>query len=426
VTSTETLSVAGGVNGQTLVIWTTGSGVVTPDYSHSGVRAGGTLTLTAMPAPGWLFLDWSGAVVSSHATITFPTPTNVFDYLTANFIPNPFINLAGRYNGLFSVPAEVTGGNSGFVTFTLNSSGVFSGSLRMGATNYPFSSQFNIANEATFTAATTNRRNVLSVSLQLTNTALPDQATGSVTNTNFDASLVAWHVPGWTAAHPAPQAGNYTLVLPGNGNSADGPGGDSYGTVTMDALGNLTAAGTLANGVSFSQSVPVSKGGQWALYFTPSGVPQPLLGWVSFDTNGARGTSTEFNGAVTWVKAAGPGAFYPQGFTNTSLLLGSKYAAAYQRTNGLALNNPSITLSGGNLAATVTEFVQASGLESYKAGTNVTLTINPTNGLFSGQYIAPGTSKKIPLAGAVLQNEGEARGFFLGTNQSGAVLLQGN
>jgi hypothetical protein len=46
--------------------------------------------------------------------------------------------------------------------------------------------------------------------------------------------------------------------------------------------------------------------------------------------------------------------------------------------------------------------------------------------LFSGQYIAPGTSKKIPLAGAVLQNEGEARGFFLGTNQSGAVLLKGN
>jgi hypothetical protein len=32
----------------------------------------------------------------------------------------------------------------------------------------------------------------------------------------------------------------------------------------------------------------------------------------------------------------------------------------------------------------------------------------------------------VPLSGVVLQNQGEARGFFLGTNESGAVLLEGD
>jgi hypothetical protein len=40
--------------------------------------------------------------------------------------------------------------------------------------------------------------------------------------------------------------------------------------------------------------------------------------------------------------------------------------------------------------------------------------------------VTPGTGKKVPLAGVVLQYQDVARGFFLGTNESGAVLLQGN
>jgi hypothetical protein len=310
------------------------------------------------------------------------------------------------------------------VTFTLNSRGVFSGKLRMGSTNYTFSSQFNIAQSATLLA--TNGKNVLSVAVQLGQSGLTDKATGSVSNAVFGASLLAYRVPGWTAANPAPQAGSYTLVLPGNTNAAAGPGGDGYGTVKVDAPGNLTAIGALADNVGFSQSVPLSMNGQWPLYITPSGAPQPLLGWVAFDTNGTGGSPAGFSGKVTWVKAAGTGAFYPNGFTNTSVLLGSAYSAAFQRTNGLALANPAVTLSGGDLGD-ITNSVIASGLETYKTAdkTTLTLTINPASGVFSGQY-APAKGKKISLAGVVLQNKRVAGGFFLGTNQSGAVWLQGN
>ena len=72
--------------------------------------------------------------------------------------------------------------------------------------------------------------------------------------------------------------------------------------------------------------------------------------------------------------------------------------------------------------------MSASGLQTYQTADKktLTLTIVPATGAFSGQYVAPGTTKKVPLAGVVLQYQDEARGFFLGTNQSGSVLLQGN
>ena len=433
VTSTEALSVTGGVSGQMFMIWAVGQGTVTTNLLPMSLTVGQSNTVTAVPASGWLFTGWSGpaaagqtAAASNSPTLKFATPTNLFSFLAANFITNPFIALAGaQFNGLFSVPGAVALNDSGFVTFTLKNNGVFSGSLRFGSTNYPFSSQFNIAESAT--AFATNGTNKLTVALQLGQSPQLDAATGSVTNANFQAGLKAYRKPAWTAANPAPQAGSYTLVLPGNANAAAGPGGDSYGTATVDASGNLTAIVTLADNVTYSQSVPVSQGGQWPLYITPSGVAQPLLGWVAFDTNGTGGKPIGFGGTVTWIRAAGPGTYYTNGFTNSSVLLGSVYSAAYQKTNGLALNNPTLTLSGGNLPASVTDNVTVSGLETYQApGKNPTLTINAATGLFTGQYVEPVTGRKVTLAGAVLQSNRVAGGFFLGTNQTGAVWLQGN
>jgi hypothetical protein len=314
------------------------------------------------------------------------------------------------------------------VTFTVSSQAVFSGSLSLGTNSYRFNSQFYDSSSAT--AVATNGTNRLVVSLQLDNSALPGHATGTVSDGKFTATLAAYQQDlGWTAAHPAPQAGTYTLVLPGNADAAAGPGGDSYGTVTVDPLGNLTAIVTLADNAASSQGVPLSNGGQWPLYFAAPGVPQSLLGWVTFNTNGAGGIPDGFSGTVTWVKDAGPGTFYPGGFTNSSVLLGSAYSAASQKAHGLGLISPvTVTLSGGNLAAPVSETVSESGLQTYQTADKktLTLTIVPATGAFSGQYVAPGTTRKVPLAGVVLPYPGEARGFFLGTNQSGAVRLQGN
>jgi hypothetical protein len=437
VTSVTNLLVANtdGVFGQSFVIWTTGQGRVTSSSSLSGLKAGQTISLSAVPAANWLFLDWSWPGPASPANVTnpvisFQVPTNAFSFVTANFVTNPLAALAGSYYGLFTNTNVIAGVNSGFVSFTMQANGVFSGKLSLGTNSYPFNSQFNTSYSAT--ALATNGSNTLAVSLLLGASAPPVFVTGSVSNAQFVSSLLAYQTPGWTASNSAPQAGSYTLALAGNTNAAASPGGYSYGTATVDPLGNLKAIVTLADNASASQGVPLSKGGLWPLYFAPSGVPQTLLGWVAFDTNGAGGKPDGFTGTVTWVKPAltvtnNTNNYYTNGFTNTSVLLGSVYSAAYQRTNGLALANPSIALSGGNLSTNLADFVNAAGLETYTTAdkTTLTLTINPASGLFTGQY-APAKGKQIPLGGAVLQNAGVAGGFFLGTNQSGAVWLRGN
>ena len=66
--------------------------------------------------------------------------------------------------------------------------------------------------------------------------------------------------------------------------------------------------------------------------------------------------------------------------TPNSILLGSIFSGA----NSLKLANPTITLSGGNLAATVTDAVSVSGGVTYQsAGKNLTLTINAKTGLLA-------------------------------------------
>jgi hypothetical protein len=439
--ATATSVVLSVTNGGVLAIWAVGQGTnflstnggrkytALTNSAPIGLTAGQIVTLNAVSNAGWTFVNWTEGtisgpvVVSSVPVFNFTIPaTNYF--LMANFVPSPFPSLAGVYNGLFYQTNVVTANSSGFVTFTVTTNGTFTGSLLIGSNKYSFGSRFYGTGLATVQA--TSKTNSLTVTLQLDATGLSDQATGDVSNGTWDAILMADRVPLWTAKNPATQAGQYTFVLPGNADAANSPGGDSYGTITVDKLGNLKAIGTLADNVSFSQSVPLSKYGIWPLYFAPGGVPQTLLGWVTFNTNPPVG----FGGPVNWIKAAGKGTYYTNGFITNSVLLGSLYVVPAHQTSGLSLTNPTITLSGGNLAQPLTNNVILSGKVTYQTTNKpqTTLTIAPATGLFTGQYqyLSAGKTQKVPLAGVVLQNQNTAQGFFLGTNQSGAVLLQGD
>jgi hypothetical protein len=55
----------------------------------------------------------------------------------------------------------------------------------------------------------------------------------------------------------------------------------------------------------------------------------------------------------------------------------------------------------------------------------MTLSISKSSGMFSGSVLPPDSRKAISFKGALLQNQKVGSGFFLGTNESGRVLLQG-
>lgn len=52
------------------------------------------------------------------------------------------------------------------------------------------------------------------------------------------------------------------------------------------------------------------------------------------------------------------------------------------------------------------------------------LTITPNSGILQGSFIHPETGAKTTLKGAVLQGPGLGAGWFLGTNQGGALLIR--
>ena len=84
-----------------------------------------------------------------------------------------------------------------------------------------------------------------------------------------------------------------------------------------------------------------------------------------------------------------------------------------------------VAFTAGNLAAAFTNAVSYSDDNKVLnlAGNKLTLTISLPTGLFNGSVTAPGATRSTPFKGALFQKMDFGAGFFLGTNQSGRVLL---
>ncbi|MGA2749442.1 MAG: hypothetical protein ABSG59_11755 [Verrucomicrobiota bacterium] len=413
-----------GVGGRTvytsLITGISGDGTVTPVLQQDQLALGSNYTLTATPATGWLFSGWSasGVPLANPSTnvlmFTFTNST----VITANFIPTPFPAGQGVYNGLFFDTNGVTPDSSGKFTLTMTKTGAFSGVLLVQTNSYSFTGQFG-GTGIVQVQAKAAKQPPLTVNLALDMTGVSDEIHGDVSNGVWDSQLSADLAPVFTTKAPSPLAGGYTLCLPWSSGIVSTPGGDGYGVVTVSPLGVASVAGSLADGVAFSQSAPISKYDNWPFYTYISSGGDTVIGWIGVSTNGLAGTNT------SWSKAPGKGPYYAAGFTNILQLLGSTYVVPKKNATVLSLTSPTVTISGGDLAESLTNSVTQKS-ETYSAGTNATLTISTGNGSFSGKFYDPNTRKAQTFNGVVLQNQGAARGYFLGTNESGAVLLEGN
>jgi hypothetical protein len=413
-------STAGGASNLVLLtVSYDGQGTVSPVLTASQLAVGNAYTLTATPAKGWDFQEWttvmSSNIITSYSNkLTFAFVTNTV--VTAYFIPIPFPSMAGAYNGLFSQTNGVAPGSSGAVSLTLTKSGSFSGKLLMGSTSYKFASVFSGAGAAQFQA--TSGAESLTVNLQLDITNQPSQILGEVSSASWSAVLEANLAPVWTSKNPSPLAGSYTMSLPWETGTVATPGGDSYAVGTISKLGVLTLAGALADGATLSASAPVSASGLSPFYFYDNAARDSVLGWVSVSSGGLSSTS------VTWSKVAGKGPLYAAGFTNVLQMVGSTWQVPSGGSAVLSLTNPTVVLSGGDLPATPLSLPANSKSSLIFASTNVNLTIKSSSGLFSGWFDHPDTGRRVTISGVVLTDANSARGFFLGTNESGAVLLE--
>ncbi len=110
-------------------------------------------------------------------------------------------------------------------------------------------------------------------------------------------------------------------------------------------------------------------------------------------------------------------------------MIGSAYNATDKPL--LALSTGQVTLDGGNLPFSITNQINLTAnnvitLTAVAENTNkLALTINKTTGAISGSFANPTSPKQsIKVNGVLLQNQTNAAGYYLGTNQSGAFTLE--
>jgi len=431
-----------------LTVKTSGTGTTASTSGATNLAflvIGQSYNIVAAPGHNYLFTNWtsgSGAgLLTNHpggTNLTFTMSTNLV--LQANFVTNPFLAVAGFYNGLF-YPTAVTEASSGFITATIssNSAGTYSAKLLLNGASNSFSGSFDLTGTAQATLTNSGQRISLTLSLDFN----PADALlgGSVSNTvtGWNSVIQADRAVFTASANPATNyAGQFTLLLPPDADTApaNSPDGYGYATITNTLAGISTLSGLLADGTPFSWSVPITQDGGVPLYQSLYSGKGSLLGWIYFTNEPPKTVFT--NSSFSWIKPAVSKTLYPSGFTN---LQTNVFGSFYTNTPGvlaLGLTNATLTLSNGNLTNGTLVFTNIDigtnstsryFLTNLDTGTNLGHTnllgiqINPTNGAVTVTFRATGAKTNTVGKGAVLQNQTNAAGYFLGTNQSGSFIL---
>jgi len=145
------------------------------------------------------------------------------------------------------------------------------------------------------------------------------------------------------------------------------------------------------------------------------------MSWLTFAS-----TATEdLAGQGGWIKPATITKYYPAGFAIDIALSGCRYTVPPTGSNPLGLPEATALFERGNLAEPITKdlVLDANGKAVNLSTKEFTLKMVRSSGLISGKVMVPAWNKSIPFNGVVLQKQQAARGYFLGTDQSGSVWI---
>jgi hypothetical protein len=330
----------------------------------------------------------------------------------ANFVPNPFISLAGNYEGLFHESGTIRAESSGMIRLTLRGNGTYTARLiGYGRTN-AIVGRFNPAGVSSTSARGRGPRGNLQ--LQLDVSGASEELTGVFSNAAWAAGIRAYRTG---FAQNTNVAGKYTIRLAGTEDGGTSPGGDGYATATVDNFGRVRLAGKLADGTPFTSGTVMSRGGSWPLYISAYRGKGVLLGWMQCAT-----PADIVDATGTWIRPPIAGArLYASGFTASTPVSGSAYTGV---TNGLLnLTRAIVIASGGGLSAPITNHVAlASGSTFVSAEPGLAfLKVTVHNGVFTGSFLSGGSN--VRFEGALLKKQNIGAGFFAGSTSVGHIRI---
>jgi hypothetical protein len=396
-----------------------GSGSVRPSLDGQVLQIGQRYKMTAVADPGHIFTGWSGGAAAASSSLAFVMEPDLV--LEANFIPDPFPQLEGAYQGLVAQPDATLAQYVGCLRLNATARGSYSGSITLGGKKSSFSGKLAPDRQSTNTIARSGRGPLWLELAFADDPAAP--LGGRVTDGNWQLAWSAKRSPFNPKTNPAPVQGTYTVIFPGQEDPGSGPQGAGYGLIKVNAAGTVSLSGVLADGSKISQSIPLSQEGWWPLYVSLSSGQAFLAGSIIL-TNGS---DNHISGVARWVRpGSAHGQYSPEGFTNSLPLMGSQFL-------GLpSLPSPAFTLdyyrlgfSGGNLSPGFTNQIALDAKNKLinLSSNKLSFTISASSGLFSGKVTNPNTGKSASYQGAFLQMQNLGAGFLLGTNRSSLVSL---
>lgn len=341
------------------------------------------------------------------------------DIPALNKSANTFGDVSGSYNGLFFANSQAT--SAGAFSLFVSGRGAYSGYLQTGSTRAPFHGQLDPWCRATNLVS---GKNIHSLMLQfhIGNNG-PGKLIGQISDGASLTGLTARRAWASTGTAPAPFAGRYTCVLPGQQSDPSTPQGYGFATAQVTTKGLVMLAGTLPDGTHLSQSAPVSEDAIWPFYAPLYSGGGSVMSLLTF-TNRA---SDDLNGLMLWLKpAASKARYYPAGFVIQSQMIGSTYNVPSPSTQPvLNLPTTSIAFTGGDLGS---GFANAISIGSSSRVTNhsansLTMTFSIPNGTFKGTVVDPVNNRSLPFNGIAFQKNASGYGLLLGTDQSSSVLL---
>jgi hypothetical protein len=397
-----------------------GDGRVRPNLNARKLLVGKAYTLVALPGPGQEFAGWSGYLTSPKNRLTFLMSPGLVLY--ANFVPNPFISLAGTYSGLFYETDQVRLSRAGSFTISVSRHGRYSGRMRIDARRQgSFSGQLDAQAQAANVIALKGV-GPLSMALRVGTGTETDRIFGSASNAEFTATLLGERAASNAQARPGPYDTRYTMVIPGGAGDPSGPGGDGVGVVRVAAGGRARFLGMLADGTRMAQSAPISRAGLWPFYVSLYSGKGLVLGWLAFTNQ----PGSDLGGTLCWIKAPNPQALqYPGGWINNYEATGSAYVP---QLSAPILDQPGaqVGFSGGNLSSAFTNAVVfgEQGTDWEASGEGFKMRFQPATGVFKGTATDPATGVALPFNGVLLQKVNTGYGFLLGPDQSSQVVFR--
>ncbi len=411
----------------------TGSGRVSPNWTQeTRLRIGKAYRLTALPAPGWTFYQWTGDTNSFEPTLHFVMQSNLT--LVASFVSNPYAGLKGTFTGLFygyTNDTELDVGNSGALTLTFTRNGAYSGRVSMLSGIVSISGHAHL--DATDTniavvsiAAKRSQRPAVAGSFQIdlrnpdqgmTGALEPAEGTGNVAVALFEGLRVR-------TGKTNPDRGVYHFNLEPQGPDA-GPMGGSFGRASVKSGSPTTVTLNLAdqNG-TVAVNAAETQDGLIPFFARLYGNQGLVSGWLQITNHSILSSN------VVWFKKANASkTLYPQGFLQLLEGAGSLFTPA-TRGNLIQASTGTISLDDGAGISSAASFTVTAGAFKMPAGQNtnaIAFTLGPGNGQLSGSFRPPGFKQRFALKGLLIPTNANAApfvtGYFVEPSRTGRLLI---